>query len=153
MVKVPWSSFGSGIGRKWKERITARTSHCNFDNCYILSLFWWIYFHLWFSVSVWKGSKLSSKLVDIGWLWVSKKTAIIMEGEIKDRHNTLFIPKVIRAKGCSSSYNLWSVKWLAHFIPKWHQLIQPHPMNHFVHGRKMGQNVPNDCYWLKHPIN
>ena len=29
-----------------------------------------------------------------------------MEGEIKDRHNTLFIPKVIRAKGCSSSYNL-----------------------------------------------
>ena len=30
-----------------------------------------------------------------------------MEDEIKDRHNTLFIPKVIRAKGCSSSYNLW----------------------------------------------
>ena len=139
MVKVPWSSFGSGIGRKWKERITARTSHCNFDNCYILSLFWWIYFHLWFSVSVWKGSKLNSKLVDIGWLWVSQKTAIIMEREIKDRHNTLIYSK---SNSCKRLFFVLvaticeSVTWLAHFIPKWHQLIQPHPMNHFVQGIK-----------------
>ena len=39
--------------------------------------------------------------------WVKKKTAIIMKGEIRDRHNNWFIPKVICSKGCSNSYNLW----------------------------------------------
>ena len=42
-----------------------------------------------------------------------------------------------------------SFTWLAHFIWKWHQLIQPHPLNHFVHKQKWMQNVPNDSYWFK----
>ena len=151
MVKVPWSSFGSGIGRKWKERITARTSHCNFDNCYILSLFWWIYFHLWFSVSLWKGSKLSSKLVDIGWLWVSQKTAIIMEGEIKDRHNTLLIPKVIRAKGCSSSYNLWKCYVISTFYTEVASTYSTTPYEPFCPRTKKGTKCSKWLLLIKTP--
>ena len=151
LVKVPWSSFGSGIGRKWKERITARTSHCNFDNCYILSLFWWIYFHLWFSVSVWKGSKPSSKLVDIGWLWVSQKTAIIMEGEIKDKHNTLFIPKVIRAKGCSSSYNLWKCYVIGTFYTEVASTYSTTPYEPFCPRTKKGTKCSKWLVLIKTP--
>ena len=47
--------------------------------------------------------------------WVIK-TAKIMKGVIKDRHNALI--------------------YFQSNIPKWYQLIQPHPLNHFVHGRK-----------------
>ena len=73
------------------------------------------------------------------------------KGEIKLDKIFCYISKVICAKGCSNSYNLWKFTWLSHFIPKWHQLIQSHPPNHFVRGQKKGQNVPNDSYWFKTP--
>ena len=38
-----------------------------------------------------------------------------MKGEIKDRHNTLIYSKVVCAKGCSNSYNLWKFYMISTF--------------------------------------
>ena len=47
-----------------------------------------------------------------------KKTAIIMKGQMKYRHNTLIYFKSICAQGCSNSYNLRKFHMGRVFLPK-----------------------------------
>ena len=66
---------------------------------------------------------------------LESKTAIVMKGKIKERHDTSIYFKSNCAKGCSNSYNLWKFYMISlYFVLKWHQLIQPDPLNRFVHG-------------------
>ena len=58
-----------------------------------------------------------------------------MKVEIKDRHNTLIHFKSMVQKVVLIATICESLTWLAHFVPKWHQLIQPRHLNHFVHGQ------------------
>ena len=76
----------------------------------------------------------------------NNNTAITMRAQIKDRHKTLnYFKSVLIATTCES------FTWLAYSIPKCHQLNQPHPLNHFVHGQIYAQNIPTDSYWFETP--
>ena len=61
-----------------------------------------------------------------------------MKGEIKDKPNILiYFKSSLKVVLIATIFE--SFTWLAHFVPsciKWHQLIQPHPLNHFVHRQK-----------------
>ena len=58
-----------------------------------------------------------------------------MKGEIKFGHNTLFISKVISAKGYLNMFFCGSFTRCVQFVLKWDQFIQQHPQNHFVYGK------------------